>query len=93
MCRFLVTFILLFHALFREAESSLSVGAGACQFSEALIGSRDGGAFASHEGEVGPIAIDQFEGCVFCASGESRVECEFCGREMIGPIRLTFVNK
>ena len=62
-----------------------------CHISDALIGGGDGGAFASHDGEVGPVSVDEFEGRVLCAGGKSRVDCEFCGGQVISPVVLALV--
>ena len=64
-----------------------------CHISDALIGGGDGGSFASHDGEVGPVSVDEFEGRVLCAGGKSRVDCEFCGRQVISPVVLTLVTE
>ena len=62
-----------------------------CHISDALIGGGDGGAFAGHDGEVGPVPIDEFEGRVLCARGESRVDREFSGGQVISPVVLALV--
>ena len=64
-----------------------------CHISDALIGGGDGGAFASHDGEVGPVSVDEFEGRVLCACGESRVECELRGGEVISPVVLALITE
>ena len=43
------------------------------------------------KGEVGPVSVDEFEGRVLCACGESRVECELRGGEVISPVVLALV--
>ena len=62
-----------------------------CHISDALVGGRDGGSFASHDGEVGPVPVDEFEGRVLCAGGKSRVDGEFCGGQVISPVVLALV--
>ena len=62
-----------------------------CHISDALIGGGDRGPFASHDGEVGPVSVDEFEGRVLCAGGKSRVDCEFSGGQMISPVVLSLV--
>ena len=62
-----------------------------CHVSDALVGGRDGGSFASHDGEVGPVAVDEFEGRVLCAGGKSRVDREFSGGQVISPVVLALV--
>ena len=62
-----------------------------CHISDALIGGRDGGAFASHDGEVGPVSVDKFEGRVLCAGGKSRVDREFSGGQVVSPVVLALV--
>ena len=64
-----------------------------CHISDALIGGRDGGAFASHDGEVGPVSVDEFEGRVLCAGGKSRVDCEFCSRQVVNPVILALITE
>ena len=51
-----------------------------CHISDVLIGGRDGGAFASYDGEVEPVSVNELEGHMLCTGGKSRVNCEFCGR-------------
>ena len=62
-----------------------------CHISDALIGGGDRGAFASYDGEVGPVSVDEFEGRVLCACSESQVKCELCGWEMISPVVLSLI--
>ena len=62
-----------------------------CHISDALIGGGDGGAFASHDGEVRSVSVDEFEGRVLCAGGKSRVDREFGGGQVISPIVLSLV--
>ena len=62
-----------------------------CHISDALIGGGDGGSLASHDGEVGPVSVDEFEGRVLCAGGKSRVNREFSGGQMISPVVLALV--
>ena len=64
-----------------------------CYISNALIGGRDGGAFASYDGKVGPVSVDEFEGYVLCARGKSRVDCEFCGGQVISPVVLVLITE
>ena len=71
----------------------MGVSAGGSHVGDAPIGSRYGGPFASHDGEVGPVSIDEFEGRVLCACGESRVECELRGGEVISPVVLALITE
>ena len=62
-----------------------------CHISDAQISDGDRGAFASHDGEIGPISVDEFEGRMLCARGESGVDHEFCGMQVVGPVILVLV--
>ena len=64
-----------------------------CHVSDALMGGGDGGAFASHDGEIGPVPVDEFEGRVLCTRGKSRVDCEFCGGQVISPVVLALITE
>ena len=64
-----------------------------CHISDALIGGGDGGTFASRDGEVGPVSIDEFEGRVLCAGGKSRVDREFCGGQVVSPVILALITE
>ena len=69
----------------------MGVSAGGGHVGDAPIGSGYRGSFASHDGEVGPVSIDEFEGRVLCACGESRIECELRGGEMVSPVVLALI--
>ena len=62
-----------------------------CHVSNALIGGRYRGSFASHDGEVGPVSVDELEGRVLCAGGKSQVDREFSGGQVISPVVLALV--
>ena len=69
----------------------MGVGAGRGHVGDAPIGCGNGGSFASHDGEVGPVSVDEFEGRVLCTCGESRVKCELRGGEMVSPVVLSLI--
>ena len=56
-----------------------------------LIGGGDRGTFASYDGEVGLVSVDEFEGGVLCARGKSQIDCEFCSGQVISPVVLALV--